>query len=233
MKATAIQDGNAWVVAFRHPLRMEDNGKPGRKTRRGLKTDNSDTANLLVGELNELLSDQEFWRLDSKAKAEKKYDPRVINIFYCEDARYKSDSWDKYFMGFAIHAATRGSCLRKAVGCVIVFDKNVVATGYNGAPSGMPHCKDVGCLVSTTTYPQGYTTDHCIRSVHAEANALLQAAKHGHRTAGSILYTTSSPCRACMMLIISAGVAGIVYAAPYRLDLSADLAKFVKLTQME
>ncbi len=139
----------------------------------------------------------------------------------------RSRSWDAYFMGFARHAATRGTCTRKAVGCCIVLDKHVVSTGYNGSPPGLPHCTDpgVGCLVTSTQYPdQAQLQDHCIRAVHAEANALLQAAMHGHRVAAATAYTTASPCRACMLLLMAAGISRVVYAEAYRLDMTQDLA---------
>lgn len=142
-------------------------------------------------------------------------------------------SWDEYFMGFAAQASTRGTCKRKRVGCVIVVERHVVATGYNGAPSGLPHCLEHGCITAQVAYPfldgNGRalpSQDHCIRAVHAEANALLQAAKHGQAIGrDATLYTSASPCLACMMLIVAAGVRRVIYAEPYRLEMTEDLAR--------
>lgn len=103
--------------------------------------------------------------------------------------------------------AERATCPRKHVGVVIVREGKVIATGYNGAPSGLPHCESVGCDVDAA--------GHCTRAVHAEMNAILQCALHGVSTRGAWLYTTLSPCMRCAMAIINAGIAGVVFKTKY------------------
>jgi dCMP deaminase len=116
-------------------------------------------------------------------------------------------SWDRYFMNLAVQAATRSTCPRKSVGAVIVRDKAVLATGYNGSLRGLPHCTEVGCLMES---------DHCVRTVHAEANAILQAARHGVRIDGAEIYVTASPCWDCFKLIANGGITRIHYGEFYR-----------------
>jgi dCMP deaminase len=116
-------------------------------------------------------------------------------------------SWDRYFMNLAREAATRSTCPRKAVGAIIVRDKAVLATGYNGSLRGLPHCTEVGCLMEN---------DHCVRTVHAEANALLQAARHGVTIEDAQIYVTASPCWMCFKLIVNAGIRRILYGEFYR-----------------
>jgi dCMP deaminase len=116
-------------------------------------------------------------------------------------------SWDRYFMNLAVQAATRSTCPRKSVGAVVVRDKAVLATGYNGSIRGLPHCSEVGCLMEN---------GHCVRTVHAEANAILQAARHGVRIEGADLYVTSSPCWDCFKLIANAGIRRVLYGEFYR-----------------
>lgn len=118
-------------------------------------------------------------------------------------------SWERYFMNLAVQAATRSTCPRKSVGAVIVRDKAVLATGYNGSLRGLPHCTEVGCLMEN---------DHCVRTVHAEANAILQAARNGVRIDGASIYVTASPCWDCFKLIANAGIRGIHYGEFYRDD---------------
>jgi dCMP deaminase len=116
-------------------------------------------------------------------------------------------SWNRYFMNLAIQAATRSTCPRKHVGAVIVRDKTVLSTGYNGSIRGAPHCTEAGCLLDN---------DHCIRTVHAEANALVQAARHGIRLEGAEIYVTASPCFNCFKLIVNAGIGTIYFGELYR-----------------
>jgi len=116
-------------------------------------------------------------------------------------------SWDRYFMNLAVQAATRSTCPRKHVGAVIVRDKAVLATGYNGSLRGLPHCTDVGCLMDN---------GHCVRTVHAEANAILQAARHGVRIERSEMVVTASPCWECFKLIANAGIVKVLYGEFYR-----------------
>ncbi|MCU0304334.1 MAG: cytidine/deoxycytidylate deaminase family protein [Thermoanaerobaculales bacterium] len=116
-------------------------------------------------------------------------------------------SWERYFMNLAIQAATRSTCPRKSVGAVIVRDRTVLSTGYNGSIRGAPHCTEVGCLMEN---------DHCVRTVHAEANALVQAAFNGVRLDGAEIYVTASPCFNCFKLIVNAGIRTIYFGEFYR-----------------
>jgi dCMP deaminase len=116
-------------------------------------------------------------------------------------------SWDRYFMNLAIQAATRSTCPRKAVGAVIVRDRAVLATGYNGSIRGLAHCTEAGCMMEN---------NHCVRTVHAEANAILQAAKHGVRLEGAEIYVTASPCWDCFKLIANAGITRVLFGEFYR-----------------
>lgn len=123
--------------------------------------------------------------------------------------------WHTYFMNIARQAATRSTCPRKHVGAVIVRDKTILSTGYNGSLPGLPHCEDVGCMMED---------GHCVATVHAEANAILQAAKNGVRIAEGELYTTASPCWNCFKLIATAGVWRIYYGEFYRDQRSLEIA---------
>lgn len=116
-------------------------------------------------------------------------------------------SWDRYFMNLAVQAATRSTCPRKHVGAVIVRDRAILSTGYNGSVRGAPHCDDVGCLMEN---------DHCVRTVHAEANAIIQAARHGVRLDDATIYVTASPCFACFKLIANAGIGAVCFGELYR-----------------
>jgi dCMP deaminase len=116
-------------------------------------------------------------------------------------------SWERYFMNLALQAATRSTCPRKSVGAVIVRDRSILSTGYNGSIRGAPHCTDVGCLMEN---------DHCVRTVHAEANALVQAARNGVRLEGAEIYVTASPCFNCFKLIANSGIRKIYYGEFYR-----------------
>ena len=118
-------------------------------------------------------------------------------------------SWERYFMNLATQAATRSTCPRKSVGAVIVRDRSILSTGYNGSIRGAPHCTDVGCLMEN---------DHCVRTVHAEANALVQAARNGVRLEGAEIYVTASPCFNCFKLIANAGIRTVYYGEFYRDD---------------
>jgi dCMP deaminase len=115
--------------------------------------------------------------------------------------------WDRYFMQIAIQVATRSTCDRKHVGAVIVRDKTILSTGYNGSVRGMPHCDDVGHIMEDS---------HCIATVHAEANAIIQAAKNGTRIDGADIYVTASPCWNCFKLIANSGIKRVFYLEFYR-----------------
>ena len=123
--------------------------------------------------------------------------------------------WHTYFMSIAHQAATRSTCDRKHVGAVIVRDKTILSTGYNGSIRGMPHCDDVGHLMED---------GHCVATVHAEANAIIQAAKNGVRIEGAEIYTTASPCWSCFKLISNAGIRTIYYGEFYRDARSVEVA---------
>ena len=116
-------------------------------------------------------------------------------------------SWDDYFMAIAREVATRSTCDRKHVGAVIVRDKMILATGYNGSIRGLPHCDDDGHLIED---------GHCVRTVHAEANAIVQAARNGMRVESADLYVTASPCFGCFKLVANAGIRRIVFGEFYR-----------------
>jgi dCMP deaminase len=117
-------------------------------------------------------------------------------------------------MAIAGAVAERSTCLRRAVGALLVRDRRILVTGFNGAVRGQPHCLDVGCDM------QG---GHCVRAVHAEVNAVIQAALHGVSTTGSTLYCTSSPCHGCTKVLLNAGVVEVVYSAPYEDARAAEL----------
>lgn len=122
----------------------------------------------------------------------------------------KRPSWDEYFMSIAQVVATRSTCDSRHVGAVIVVDKRMVATGYNGAPHGMPHCDEVGCKL-VTVVENGESNEKCDRVLHAEQNAIIQCAVHGVPCKGGTIYTTARPCRLCAKMIVNAGIRRVVY----------------------
>ena len=139
----------------------------------------------------------------------------------------KSDgrpSWDEYFMAIADLAATRSTCLRRQVGAVVVKEKRILATGYNGAPRGLAHCLDIGCLREELGIPSGERHELC-RAIHAEQNAVVQAATSGVDITGSTIYTTTFPCSLCSKIIINSGIARIVCRTGYPDDLSRQLLR--------
>lgn len=124
-------------------------------------------------------------------------------------------SWDEYFMRFAELAATRTTCLRRSVGAVIVKNKHILATGYNGAPKKVPHCKDLGgCLREKLNVPSGERHELC-RVLHAEQNAIIQCAMSGQNIEGATIYITHQPCIICSKMIINAGIKRIVVREGY------------------
>ncbi len=131
----------------------------------------------------------------------------TIEISELENKTKKRASWDEYFMKIAIQAATRSTCDRKHVGAVIVKDKTILSTGYNGSIRGLPHCDDIGHIMEN---------GHCIATVHAEANAIIQAAKNGTAIDGADIYVTASPCWNCFKLIANSGIKRICYLEFYR-----------------
>jgi len=134
--------------------------------------------------------------------------------------------WNTYFMNIARAAATRSTCNRKHVGAVIVRDKSILSTGYNGSVRGMPHCTEIGCDLEN---------GHCVATVHAEANAIIQAAKHGVCIEDADIYVTASPCWHCFKLIANSGIKRIFYGEFYRDEKSLKVAKQcgIELISME
>ena len=131
-------------------------------------------------------------------------------------------TWDEYFMEMASVAAKRSTCLRRSVGAVIVKNKQILASGYNGTPMGLPHCEEVGCLREQLKVPSGKCHELC-RGVHAEQNAITQAAYHGVSVKGATLYCTHQPCVVCTKMLINAGIERIVYANPYPDELAQEM----------
>jgi len=133
-------------------------------------------------------------------------------------------SIDEYFMEMAKLVSKRSTCLRRKVGAVLVKDKRVLATGYNGAPKGLPHCSEVGCMREKLDIPAGERQELC-RGLHAEQNCIIQAAVFGVSTKGATLYTTHFPCSICAKMIINAEISEIVYEEDYDDELAKKLLK--------
>jgi len=133
-------------------------------------------------------------------------------------------TWDEYFLEVAQLVAKRATCLRRRVGAVLVKDKRILATGYNGAPSGLEHCLDIGCLRERLKIPSGQRHELC-RGLHAEQNALIQASLYGISVKGSVLYSTNQPCVICAKMLINAGIQEIVIADGYPDTLAMEFLK--------
>ena len=134
-------------------------------------------------------------------------------------------SWDEYFMEIAEIVKTRSTCLRRQVGAVIVKDNRIITTGYNGAPSGLKHCTEIGgCERARLNIPSGQRHELC-RALHAEQNAIIQAAKYGINLNGATLYCTHQPCVICAKMIINAGISRVVYEEGYPDEFSLQLFK--------
>ena len=131
-------------------------------------------------------------------------------------------SWQEYFSEITNLVATRSTCTRRKVGAILVLNKRVLATGYNGAPTGVSHCLDVGCLRDKMGIPSGQRHELC-RGLHAEQNAIIQAASHGISVEGADLYCTNLPCIICTKMIINAGIKKVYYLDGYADDLSLDM----------
>ena len=131
-------------------------------------------------------------------------------------------SWDDYFIHLAFEVSKRSTCLRRAVGAIIVKERRILATGYNGVPSGLRHCEETGCLREKLGVPSGQRHEIC-RGLHAEQNAIIQAARYGIDIEGSSIYITTQPCSVCAKMLINAGITEIVYAVPYPDALSQEL----------
>jgi dCMP deaminase len=130
--------------------------------------------------------------------------------------------WDIYFMKIAHVVSLRSTCDRAFVGTVMVLDKRILTTGFNGSPAGLPHCEEAGHLM---------VDGHCVRTIHAEANAIIQAALHGVSTKGSTCYVTHFPCIQCAKMLINSGVVRIVYDQEYRID--ENTLEFLRLANVE
>lgn len=132
-------------------------------------------------------------------------------------------NWHQYFMKIANLVSERSTCCRAKVGAVIVKDKNILSTGYNGSPSGLPHCTDVGCLVYKSITPDGSVEENCFRTIHAEINAIAQAAKHGSSINNADIYITHTPCIHCLKVLINTGIKNIYYQHEYKIERIADM----------
>ncbi|MBC8370238.1 MAG: cytidine/deoxycytidylate deaminase family protein [Planctomycetes bacterium] len=124
-------------------------------------------------------------------------------------------SWDEYFIGLMHEVSKRATCDRGRSGCIIVQGRQIVTSGYVGSPPGLPHCDEVGHLMKTVTDGEGNTSDHCLRTIHAEQNAIAQAARHGISLNGATLYCRMEPCRRCAMLIMAVGIKRVVCEKRY------------------
>jgi dCMP deaminase len=142
--------------------------------------------------------------------------------------KYKRPSWDEYFLEVAALVSKRSTCLRRRVGAVLVNNKKILATGYNGAPSGVRHCIDIGCMREELKIPSGQRHELC-RGLHAEQNVILQAALHGISTKGSCLYVTNQPCAICAKMLINAGIGEIIISNGYPDEMAVKFLKEAKI----
>jgi len=140
------------------------------------------------------------------------------------DRKNDRPNWDEYFMDIAALVSKRSTCRRRGVGAVLVRDRRILSTGYNGAPSGMRHCLDIGCLREQLNIPSGERHELC-RGLHAEQNAIIQAAFHGVSVNGSTLYCTNHPCVICSKMIINAGIVHVIVREHYRDDLAEEMLR--------
>ena len=132
-----------------------------------------------------------------------------------ENTPYIRPSWDEYFMKIVDMVGTRGSCDRGRIGCVITKDRRIITTGYVGSPVGLPHCDEIGHEMHTVTNEDGSQSRHCIRTTHAEQNAICQAARFGTSLDGGTLYLRMTPCYTCAKMIMNAGIKRVVCAQDY------------------
>jgi dCMP deaminase len=130
--------------------------------------------------------------------------------------------WDRYFMQIASVVATRSTCLRRQVGALLVLNKRILTTGYNGTPSGLKHCEEVGCLREKLNIPSGERHELC-RGLHAEQNAIIQAAIHGVAIENSVLYCTHYPCAVCAKMLVNAGVKNLILSSNYPDSLAKEI----------
>jgi dCMP deaminase len=130
--------------------------------------------------------------------------------------KYQRPSWDDYFMEVANAISKRATCDRGRSGCVIARDRRLIVTGYVGSPMGFPHCDQAGHQIKQVTHEDGEVSEHCVRTVHAEQNAICQAAKLGVSIDGATIYTRMTPCRTCAMLLINCGIKRVVCERKYQ-----------------
>lgn len=140
--------------------------------------------------------------------------------------------WDEYFMTLVEDVKERSTCLRRQVGALIVKENRILATGYNGAPTGCTHCEQSGCLREKLHIPSGQRHELC-RALHAEQNAFLQASKYGIAVQGATLYVTTQPCSLCAKMIINAGIVKVVFKGEYPDELSLELLKEAKIEMVQ
>jgi len=133
-------------------------------------------------------------------------------------------TWEDYFMEITRLVAKRSTCLRRQVGAILVMEKRILATGYNGAPSGLAHCLEMGCLREKNQIPSGERHELC-RGLHAEQNAIIQAAYHGIRIKGATLYCTNLPCIICTKMVINAGIKEIIFESGYADPLAQEMLR--------
>ena len=138
-------------------------------------------------------------------------------------------SWHQYFMTITRQVAERSTCLRAKVGAVIARDRNIVATGYNGSPAGLPHCTEVGCLIYSSRTPSGEMAENCFRTIHAEMNAIAQAAKNGSNIKDAAIYITHTPCIHCLKVLVNTGIKEIYYLKPYKLHTLDELLRYTQV----
>lgn len=132
-------------------------------------------------------------------------------------------SWDHYFLTITRQVAERSTCNRAKVGAVIVRERSILATGYNGAPAGLPHCTEMGCLIYESKTPTGELEENCYRTIHAEINAIAQAAKNGVSIRDADIYVTHTPCIHCLKVLINTGIKRIFYEKAYKLHTVEEL----------
>ncbi|HWP98366.1 MAG TPA: cytidine/deoxycytidylate deaminase family protein [Syntrophomonadaceae bacterium] len=146
--------------------------------------------------------------------------------------RTERPTWDEYFLQLADLVATRSTCMRRQVGAVLVRSERIISTGYNGAPRGLRHCFDTGCLREAENIPSGQRYELC-RGVHAEQNAIINAAYYGIATQAAVLYCTNQPCLICARMIINAGIVRVVHRGDFMDDLALDLLQEAGIDLLE
>ena len=140
-------------------------------------------------------------------------------------------SWHEYFMEITRLVGKRSTCIRRQVGAIIVMENRILTTGYNGAPRGLEHCGEVGCIREEMKVPSGQRHELC-RGLHAEQNAIIQAAWHGVKIQGGTLYCTHQPCVICVKMMLNAGITNLIYEGGYPDELAAELIKTSPLEVM-